>query len=123
MVKIVDGEAPNGKIYELGGPDIMSFKEIMQFVLRVTGRKRMLVNLPYSIANIQATFMEMLPKPMLTRDQIRLLQSDNVVSEAARSEGRTLEALGISGSSVEAIVPSYLYRFRKAGQFEKQNAG
>ena len=64
--------------------------------------------------------MEMLPKPMLTRDQVRLLRSDNTVSPSAVAEKRTLEGLGIAPSSVEAIVPAYLYRFRKAGQFERQ---
>ena len=111
-----------GKTYELGGPEVMSFREILEYILKVTNRKRILLPLSFPLANLQATFMELLPKPMLTRDQVRLLQSDNIVSQAAIEEGRTLQGLGIQPSAVEAIVPSYLYRFRKAGQFEKQKA-
>ena len=122
IARVIDGEAAGGLTYELGGPDIMSFRQVLEFILRVTGRKRMLVNLPFSVANLQASFMELLPKPMLTRDQVRLLQTDNIVSQQAISEGRTLEGLGIHAATVEAVVPTYLYRFRKAGQFEKQNA-
>ena len=89
----------------------------MQFVLRVTGRNRLLVPLPFALARFQAIFLQLLPKPLLTVDQVRLLERDNVVSAQAQSEGRTLEGLGIDPASFEAIVPSYLWRFRKAGQF------
>ena len=64
----------------------------------------------------------MLPKPLLTRDQVLMLKSDNVVSAAAIAEGRTLEGLGLAPASIEAIVPGYLYRFRAAGQFDREKA-
>jgi len=75
------------------------------------------VPIPFWVARIQALFFEFMPKPLLTRDQVELLRSDNVVSDSARAESRTLEGLGIVPRSVEAIVPSYLWRFRKTGQF------
>jgi uncharacterized protein YbjT (DUF2867 family) len=116
----VDGKTRPGTIYELGGPDVRTFKELMQFVLATIGRKRLLVNLPFFMAKPQAMFLQYLPKPPLTPDQVELLRSDNVVSEAAKSEGRTLQALGIDPEPIEAIVPSYLWRFRKTGQFRKR---
>jgi uncharacterized protein YbjT (DUF2867 family) len=116
IAKAVAGEARTG-IYELGGPEVMTFKELMEYVLATIERHRLLVPIPFWVAKLQAFFLEFLPKPPLTRDQVEMLRSDNVVSEAARAEGRTLEGLGIVPRSVEAIVPSYLWRFRKTGQF------
>ena len=75
--------------------------------------------MPFSIAALQARFLELLPTPLLTRDQVKLLATDNVVSEAAKAEGRTLEALGIQPTSLGAVLPSYLWRYRKAGQFTR----
>ena len=72
---------------------------------------------PWAIAKVQAMILGLLPKPLLTTDQVELLKSDNVVSEAARKERRTLEGLGLTPRGIEGIVPSYLYRYRKAGQF------
>jgi NADH dehydrogenase len=95
----------------------MSFKELMQYVLATIERGRVLVPIPFWVARFQAFFFEFMPKPLLTRDQVELLRSDNVVSDVARAESRTLEGLGIVPRSVEAIVPSYLWRFRKTGQF------
>jgi NADH dehydrogenase len=71
---------------------------------------------------MQASFLQLLPKPLLTTDQVNLLRHDNVVSEEAKREGRTLQALGIEPVSMEAVVPTYLWRFRKAGQFSKRIA-
>lgn len=113
----VDGTARNGTTYELGGAEIRTFKELMQFVLATIERKRLLVPLPFFLAKIQATFLQFMPKPMLTPDQVELLRADNVVSAAARAEGRTLQGLGIEPETMEAIVPSYLWRYRKSGQF------
>ena len=76
-----------GTIYELGGPDVRTFKELMQFVLATIERKRLLVPLPFFVARLQAMFLQYLPKPLLTPDQVELLRSDNIVSEAAKSEG------------------------------------
>jgi len=118
----VDGKSRPGTTYELGGPDVRTFKELMQFVLATIERKRLLVSVPFALAKLQASFLQYLPKPLLTPDQVELLRSDNVVSETARSEGRTLQGLGIDPEPVEAIVPSYLWRFRKTGQFRQRIA-
>jgi len=103
-----------GRTYELGGPSIYTFKELMQLVLAETHRRRLLLPIPFSIAMLNASVLGLLPKPMLTRDQVRLLRQDNVVSPNAR----TLEDLDIEPDAVEAIIPNYLWRFRREGQFE-----
>lgn len=118
----VDGTARPGTIYELGGPDVRSFKELLQFVLRTIERKRLLVPLPFFLAKTQATILQYFPTPPLTPDQVELLRSDNVVSDAAKTEARTLQGLGIEPETIEAIVPSYLWRFRKTGQFRSRVA-
>jgi uncharacterized protein YbjT (DUF2867 family) len=118
IAKAVDGQARPGTIYEVGGPEIFTFKELMQFVLDTTGRHRLLAPLPFWMAKLQAAFLQYLPKPLLTPDQVELLKHDNVVSDTADSEGRTLAAFGIAPQSIAAVVPSYLWRFRKAGQFQ-----
>jgi NADH dehydrogenase len=78
-----------------------------------------LAPIPFTIARIQAFFLELLPNPLLTRDQVILLERDNVVSAEAEREGRTLQGLGISPTALAAVLPSYLGRFRKAGQFTR----
>jgi len=117
VVAAVQGRARAGTIYEVGGPRVQTFKELMQFVLTTIGRKRLLLPLPFALAKFQAYFLQLLPKPLLTPDQVELLRRDNVVSEAASREGRTLAALGIVPTAIEVVVPSYLWRFRKTGQF------
>lgn len=128
VARALDGAVAGGRVYELGGPEIFSFREIVELVLRTTQRRRPIVAMPDKLARIQATITETLDKftfglmpdeIVLTRDQLKMLASDNVVSEAAIAEGRTLEGLGIRPTSAEAIVPSYLKRFRKRGQFEE----
>jgi uncharacterized protein YbjT (DUF2867 family) len=118
----LDGKAKPGGVFELGGPAVMSFRQILDYILEVTGRSRLLLPLPFGLAKAQASLLQMLPKPLLTVDQVTMLETDNIVSAEAAREKRTLEGLGIEPTSVEAIVPSYLYRFRKAGQFEKSKA-
>ncbi len=118
----LDGKAKPGAVYELGGPEVMSFRQILEYILKETGRSRLLLPLPFGLAKVQASFLQILPKPLLTVDQVTMLEHDNLVSQPAIAEGRTLEGLGIEPTAVEAIVPSYLYRFRKAGQFEKGKA-
>jgi uncharacterized protein YbjT (DUF2867 family) len=117
IAKAVDGETKPDTIYELGGPDVRTFRELMEFVLATTGRRRLLVPVPFEVMKFQAAFAQFLPKPPITPDQVELLKSDNVVSAEAREEGRTLEALGIIPETISAVVPSYLWRFRKTGQF------
>ncbi len=114
----VEGRAKAGQIYELGGPEVKSFKELMQFTLATIGRRRLLVPIPFWLARIQASILQLMPKPLLTPDQVELLRSDIIVSAEAKREGRTLEALGVDPVAMEIIVPSYLWRFRKTGQFK-----
>jgi uncharacterized protein YbjT (DUF2867 family) len=120
VAQALDGKAKAGGIYELGGPAVKSFRQILEYILAETGRKRALVPIPFPIAELQGRILGMLPKPLLTHDQVLMLKSDNLVSDTAVKDGRTLQGLGISPESIEAIVPSYLYRFRRAGQFDKQ---
>src|SRR6202051_3801756 len=119
----VDGKTKAGATYELGGPEVLTMREIMEVILATIERRRMLVSLPFGLAKFQAMFLQFAPGPLkLTPDQVALLRSDNVVSGPARAEGRTLEGLGIAADSLEAIVPQYLWRFRKAGQFQHNGA-
>lgn len=119
IAKAVEGEAHGGDIYELGGPEVKSFRDLLELTLEQIGRKRLLLPLPWTLARIQAFFFEMMPKPMLTRDQIAMLETDNIVSKEAAREQRTLQGLGIRPTAMQAILPSYLWRYRKAGQFSK----
>jgi uncharacterized protein YbjT (DUF2867 family) len=120
IARAADGEAVAGATYELGGPEVKTFRELMEFVLATTGRRRLLLPLPFSLATFQATFLQLLPKPLLTPDQVKLLKVDNVVSPEAERERRTLPALGIAPTTIAAVVPTYLWRFRKHGQFERR---
>jgi uncharacterized protein YbjT (DUF2867 family) len=118
VMAAIEGRATPGRIYELGGSDVKTFKQLMQFVLATIERRRLLVPVPFPIATLQAYVLQLLPKPLLTPDQVELLRGDNVVSAAAAREDRTLAALGIEPLAMAAIVPSYLWRFRKTGQFK-----
>jgi NADH dehydrogenase len=117
IARAVDGDLRAGLIYELGGPDVRTFKELMQFVLATIQRRRLLVPVPFALMKLQAMMLQFLPKPPITPDQVELLKRDNVVSEDAKRDRRTLEGIGVAPESIEAIVPSYLWRFRKTGQF------
>jgi uncharacterized protein YbjT (DUF2867 family) len=119
----VDGKTEAGAVYELGGPEVLTMREIMKIILQVTDRNRMLMSLPFGLAKLQSLLLQFAPGPLkLTPDQVELLRADNVVSDKAKAEGRTFEALGISPDSLEAIAPQYLWRFRPAGQFQRKNA-
>ncbi len=118
IARAADGQAKPGTIYELGGPEVKTFKALMEYVLATIERRRLLVPLPFPLAKIQAQVLQYMPKPLLTPDQVELLKTDNVVSPAAEAEGRTLQSLGIAPTALEVIVPSYLWRFRKTGQFK-----
>lgn len=113
IVKALSSEEARGRTFELGGPSIYSFKELLQLILRETGRKRILAPLPFGIATVQAAFLQILPNPILTMDQVKLLKKDNVVAPTAAS----LADLGITPTSVEAVIPSYLWRFRAKGEY------
>jgi NADH dehydrogenase len=119
----VDGKTRAGAVYELGGPEVLTMREIMEIILSITDRKRMLLPLPFGLARAQAMFLQFAPGMFkLTPDQVAMLQSDNVVSDTAKAAGLTLEGLGITPESLEAIAPQYLWRFRAAGQFQRKNA-
>jgi len=119
----VDGKTKPGATYELGGPEVLTMREIMETILEITDRKRMLVSLPFGLARLQSFFLQFAPGALkLTPDQVELLRSDNVVSDAAKAAGLTLEGLGIAPDSLEAIAPQYLWRFRPAGQFQRKDA-
>jgi uncharacterized protein YbjT (DUF2867 family) len=119
----VDGKAKAGATYELGGPEALTMREIMETILEIIDRDRMLVSLPFGLAKLQSIFLQFAPGALkLTPDQVELLRGDNVVSETAKSAGLTLEGLGITPDSLEAIAPNYLWRFRPAGQFQRKNA-
>ncbi len=122
----VCGKAKPGVIYELGGPEIATMRRIIEFVLKVTERKRVLAPISFgqakTIGNVTERLMKLslglFPKMFaITPDQVELLKSDNVVSAAAIAEGRTLQGLGIAPESFEAFAPSYLARYRATGQF------
>jgi NADH dehydrogenase len=118
-----EGKTKVGAVYELGGPEVLSMREIMKIILDITDRDRMLVSLPFGLAKLQSLLLQFAPGPFkLTPDQVELLRSDNVVSGAAKAAGLTLEGLGISPDSIEAIAPQYLWRFRPAGQFQRKSA-
>jgi uncharacterized protein YbjT (DUF2867 family) len=122
IARAVDGNARPGTIYELGGPDVRTFRELMEFILATIHRRRLLVPVPFGLLGAQALFAQFLPKTPITPDQVELLKRDTIVSEAARRDGRTLEGLGIVPETIAAIVPSYLWRFRKTGQFDPHTA-
>ena len=117
IARAVDGDLHAGLVYELGGPNVHTFKELMQFVLATTQRRRLLIPVPFALMKLQASVLQFLPKPPITPDQVELLKRDNVVSDEVKAEGRTLEGIGITPESIDAIVPTYLWRFRKTGQF------
>jgi uncharacterized protein YbjT (DUF2867 family) len=123
VAEVVDGKAKQGATYELGGPEVLTMREIMEAICAITDRNRMLVPLPFGLARLNAFFLQFAPGMLkLTPDQVELLKSDNVVSDAAKASGLTLEALGIAPDSMEAIAPQYLWRFRAAGQFQRKSA-
>jgi NADH dehydrogenase len=103
-------DAPS-RTYELGGPQVLSFRELLRFVLVATGQRKMLVDVPAGLARLQAVLAEFLPSPPLTRDQLLMLERDNVVAEGAPG----LRDLGIQPKALEAVVPGYLTRFRPGG--------
>lgn len=117
VLAALTGRAGAGAPYELGGPEVLTLKQVMERVLTYSMRKRLLVPLPFSLAKLQAAVLQFLPNPPLTVDQVRLLQTDNVVSEDAKRSGRTLEGLGIEPVAIAAVVPGYLEQFRPRGQF------
>ena len=113
IVKALELNNSEPKIYELGGPENYSFKELMEILLREIKKKRFLIPIPFGFAKFQSYFLQMLPNPLLTPDQVELLKYHNIVS----GEHSTLKDLGITGTPIQSILPKYIYRFREGGQF------
>lgn len=118
VAKAVDGQLSAGSVYELGGPEVKSFKACLELMLEVIQRQRLLLPIPFGIAGLQAGILERLPGKLLTTDQVRMLKKDNVVSAEAEAAGRTLAGMGINPSSMAAVLPTYLDRFRERGQYD-----
>jgi len=118
IVKCVEDSSTHGKDYELGGPNVFTFKQMLEIILRESGRRRALIPIPFFAASIKAFFLQFLPGKLLTPDQVTFLKSDNVVSPGAL----TFKDLGIVPDSLEAILPAYIWRFRAKGQFENTAA-
>jgi NADH dehydrogenase len=112
--KVLNDASTAGEIYELGGPETMTLKEIMELTLKEIRRSRLLLPVPFGLARVMGAVLGLLPKPLLTLDQVRLLENDSVVSEGAA----TFRDLGIVPEAAGAIIPSYLWRFRKHREFE-----
>ena len=118
VARVVAGEVARGRVYEIGGPDVASFRECMELMLKAIDRRRVLLPVPFWAANIMASVAQYVPGQPLTPDQVLMLRSDNVVSERAAKDGRTLDGMGIEPASMAAIIPTYLVRFRPYGQYE-----
>jgi len=113
IAKALELKNKETKIYELGGPKNYSFRELMEILLNLIKKKRLFINIPFNIAKFQSYFLQMLPNPVLTVDQVELLKYDNIVS----GNHPTLKDLGIEGKTIESVLPEYIYRFRTYGQF------
>jgi uncharacterized protein YbjT (DUF2867 family) len=111
VLTALQSDAAIGKTYELGGPKVWLFVDLLAYILKLTGRDLALVNMPVALVRLQACVLEMLPGKLLTRDQLKLLAHDNVVASGALGLGD----LGISPAAVEQIVPAYLRRYRPGG--------
>ena len=113
VVTVLQQQNAKGKTFELGGPAVMSFRQVMAYILKGIKRKRMLLPVPFAAMQLAATAMSILPNPPVTRDQLKLLKFDNVVGATAN----TLDDLGITPTAIELITPSYLERFQPGGRF------
>ena len=113
IVKALELNNLEPKIFELGGPEIFTFSQLMEILLAEIKKKRILMTVPFSVAKFQSYFLQMLPNPLLTPDQVEILKYNNIVS----GEYPTLQDLGISGKNIHSILPKYIYRFRTGGQF------
>jgi uncharacterized protein YbjT (DUF2867 family) len=121
VANLVDGKAQTGRIYELGGPEVLTFRQCLEIMLAEIDREKPLVSLPFAIASLAGSVASLVPfiAPPITADQVKLLKHDNVVSKDAETEGRTLAALGVTPTLVAAVIPSYLVHYRPAGQYAR----
>lgn len=114
---LVDGDVVGGKTFELGGPEVLSFRQCMEEMLAVIGRRRVMLRVPFLGARLIGGVLQFLPGRLLTPDMVRLMSRPSIVSRRAASDGRTFEAFGIRPIALEAVLPTYLMRFRARGQF------
>lgn len=117
-VCLTGSEDLRGRIFELGGPDVVTFREIYERLFTYTGRRRRFITLPWQVASVQACFMGMLPKPLLTKDQVESLKTDYTLAPGAPG----LRDLGIEPTSMDVILPVYLEAYRPGGRFAGQKA-
>ncbi len=127
VVKALEMESARGRVFELGGPSVYTFRELMAYILKTIDRPRLLIPLPFPMASLMGLGGEILGalpfvEPFLTRDQVTLLKQDNVVGAGGEGLGR-IDEFGVTPESIEAIVPSYLARYRKGGQFTDKRKG
>ena len=113
IVKALELNNERNKIYELGGPENFSFKELMEMLLLEIKKKRLLIHIPFSLAKFQSYLLQLAPNPILTPDQVEMLKHNSIVS----GKYPTLKDLGITGTHLKSILPKYIYRFRAGGQF------
>jgi len=119
IAKAVAGELAGGKVYELGGPQTLTFRECLEILLKETARSRMLINIPWFAASMMGKAIGWLPGAPITSDQVEMLRNDNVVSDQAIREKRTLTGMGIKPTPLAAVLPNYLVQYRPLGQFTK----
>jgi NADH dehydrogenase len=117
-VRVLDDPATAGRTYELGGPRVYTFRQLMELMLGEIKRRRRFIDVPFGLASLQARFLSLLPKPPLTPDQVEMLRRDNVVVAGALD----LRTLGIEPTALEAILPTYLDRFRRGGWYDRRRA-
>ena len=113
IVRVLEFNSLEPQIYELGGPEIFSFKQLMEILLIEIKKKRLLIPIPYGLAKFKSYFLQVIPNPLLTPDQVEMLKYHNIVS----GDYPTLKDLGITGKTIQSILPKYIYRFRTGGQF------
>jgi uncharacterized protein YbjT (DUF2867 family) len=116
------GAGKTGKIYEMGGPEVLTYRQLVDKVLNETKRSNPILPLPLWVGALLAIPMSILPKPPVTADQVKLLGVDNVVSAQAIAEKRTIAAFGIVPRPLDAVLPTYMWRFAPNGQFDRQTA-
>ncbi|MGO1119142.1 complex I NDUFA9 subunit family protein [Rhodovibrionaceae bacterium A322] len=115
VVTCLENQACAGQTYELGGPEVLTFKQLLELLMAQVERKRLLLPLPFGLASFEAWFLEKLPNPPLTRDQVTLLKQDNVLT----GEHPGLADLGIAPTGLQTVLPTYLKRYRPGGLFEQ----
>lgn len=118
LANLADGAGQPGAVYELGGPAIETMRQILERVNAETLRNRPLMPFPAGLARSLAGLISILPRPLLTPDQITRLGVDNLVSQGAERQGRTLSVLGVTPTAMDAVLPTYLWRFRPNGEFD-----